>query len=235
MNPPVPQAVDTPQGDEPALAEATSVDLRLVVREPIPAPRWPSGRPRPRASRPDRPAPTRRVAASDAPAADRRARALAPAARPVTPAVLLARMTAIGALVLFFATATAFLVAGSRPQPLPPADMHGFEQRLAGYDHDVRASLAQLGPRGSVARARLRTREALAATELLARQLRDFGGPAAVRLRAATPAQLRYLDAVGSTLTNPRSPLRSQLSARARAARTALAALDRPAAPARPR
>jgi len=194
VNMPVPQAVDRSEDDELSVAEATPVDVRLVVREPIPgpAPRRPGGK-------------------------------------------LLARLTVIGALVLFFATATAFLVTGTQARPLPPADMHGFEQRLAGYDHDVRAQLARLGPPGSVARARQRTREALAATELVARQLRDFEGPAADRLGTATAAQLRYLDAVGSTLTNPRSPLRAQLPKRARAARTALAALDRPATPARPR
>ncbi len=138
-------------------------------------------------------------------------------------------------MLLFFAAATAFLVRGTQTRSLPPADVHAFEQRLAGYDHDVRAQLARLGPPGSVARARQRVREALAATELLARQLRDFEGPAAGRLQTATTAQLRYLDAAGSTLINPRSPLRAQLSKRALAARTALAALDRPAAPARPR
>jgi hypothetical protein len=198
---------------EPDVAEeAAAAALRLVVPEPIPPlpVRWPG-------------------AGSNA--AARRASAPAPA----TTAVRLARLVAGGALALFFVTVAAVALTGTHHRPLPPADLHSFELRLTGYDHDVRAQLARLGPAGSVARARLRTREALAATALLADQIRGFSGPAAERLQAATKAQLRYLDAVGSTLTNPRSPLRAQLPARATAARTALAALDGPAPRSRPR
>lgn len=238
MSMPVPDAVDGPERDERDVARAPSAGVRLIVRQPVPspAPRWPGARPRTGASAPDAPGTTRRRrAASELPASDRRAGAFASTAPVVTREVRRVRLTVACGLALLFASALAFLVTGIQDRSLPRADLRSFEERLTGYDHDVRAQLARLGPPGSVSRARLRTREALAATEALARQLRDFNGSAAVRLRTATRAQLRYLDAVGSTLINPRSPLRAQLSARAIAARDALAALDPAAPPARPR
>jgi len=201
---PVQETVDRAARDVRDLASDTPAGVRLVVRQPVPppAPRWP-------------------------PRAASRAGRAAPRA-PSATAVELARAVAIGVLVLLFVAATAFVVSGSDGRPLPRADMHSFEQRLIGHDHDVRAQLARLGPPGSVSRARVRTREALAATAALADQLRDFEGPAAARLRTAARVQLRYLDALGSTLLNPRSPLRAQLPARGLAARKALAAFDRP-------
>jgi hypothetical protein len=209
---PPPETVEKTESD--VAEEAARAALRLVVPEPIP------------------PLPVRWPGAGSS--ADRRRRR-ASARAPVAPAVQIARLVVGGALALFFVTVAAVALTGTHNRPLPQADLHSFEQRLTGYDHDVRAQLARLGPAGSVARARLRTREALAATALLADQIRGFRGPAAERLQAATRAQLRYLDAVGSTLTNPRSPLRGQLSARATAARTALAALDGRAPRSRPR
>ena len=195
----LPDTVEEPAPEPPGVAEAAAPAVQPVVREPVALP------------------------ISVQRAEGTRARAVNRGA----PATRLARLGAAGGLALFLLTIIAFVVTGTRGQPLPRADMLSFEQRLTGYDHDVRAQLSRLGPPGSVARARLRTREALAATEVLADQLRDYRGAAATRLRAAAAAQLRYLDAVGSTLVNPRSPLRAQLSARASVARTALAALDR--------
>lgn len=210
---------------EPA-AGATPTAVRLVVRERL-APPTPRG---PGVTRsvvqPDGPEPTRSRAAREA-SSERRAQVRAATPAPVAPGVRLARLAVGGALALLLVMVTAIVATATRGGA--KADIQAYEQRLAGYDNDVRSQLARLGPPGSVARARLRTRGALAATQALARQLRDLGGADAARLRAATRAQLGYLDAVGSALTNPRSPLRAQLPARAVAAKQALAALDPPA------
>jgi len=210
---------------EPAAAGADPTAVRPVVREPLtpPTPRGPVVKTS--AAQPGRPESTRVHMAVET--SDRREGARVSIATPVAPGLRIARLVVGGALALFFVTVTVIVATATRGDPR--ADIQAYEQRLAGYDQDVRSQLARLGPPGSVARARLRTRGALAATEALARQLRDLRGTDVARLRAATKAQRRYLDAVGSTLTNPRSPLRGQLPARAVAAKKALAGLDPPA------
>jgi len=211
---------------EPAAAGADPTAVRPVVREPLtpPTPRGPVVKTS--AAQPGRPESTRVHMAVET-SSDRREGVRVSIATPVAPGLRIARWVVGGALALFFVTVTVIVATATRGDPR--ADIQAYEQRLAGYDQDVRSQLARLGPPGSVARARLRTRGALAATEALARQLRELRGTDAARLRAATTAQRRYLDAVGSTLTNPRSPLRGQLPARAVAAKKALAGLDPPA------
>jgi hypothetical protein len=135
----------------------------------------------------------------------------------------LARMTAAGALLLFFFTAVAIVVAGTEQRPLAERDARFIAERLVEVDQKVRTRLVRLGPPGTVARTRRGTREAVAQLDSLGRSLDGAGGPAAARLRTAIAAEVRFLDAVGSVLVNPGSPLLAQLERLDVAARAALA------------
>jgi hypothetical protein len=146
------------------------------------------------------------------------------------PAVLLARLTAAAALLLLFLATAAIVVAGSHKRSLPHEDVRFITTRLVGFDQSVRTQLVRLGPAGSVTRARRRTREAVAQINALARAMGDAGGTSAARLAVAIRDELRFLDAVGSVLLHPGSPLLGQLDARDAAARRALAELDGPRA-----
>ena len=75
------------------------------------------------------------------------------------------------------------------------------------------------------------TRNAVLTTRSLAIEMRSHRGAEADRLQNAIAVEGEWLDAVGSTLLNPRSPLRGQLLARDAAARRALAALPAGRAP----
>ena len=198
---------------------------KLATRAPNHRATRPSERTRPRAS-----AARARTRSRSPQAAGRLAHARSARSAGLRPRLLLAAFVLTGALLALFTVIAAVGGAGAHPRPLPAAYAEVYQSRLARYDHDVRARLARLGPSGSVARARRHTRRAITATQALAVALRGSTGADAARLNAAIGSELRYLDAVGSTLTNPRSPLRPELASRARAARAALAALDRPAA-----
>ena len=212
-------------------ATGAGTSARAVIPATV-APRAPNHR----ATRPsDR---TRSRASAAAPrsryrapqAAERLADTRAARSAALRPRVLLASLVLTGALLAVFAVIAAVGGAGAHEPPLPAAYAQVYQARLVRYDHDVRARLARLGSSASVARARRHIRKTMTATQALAVALHGSAGADATRLNAAIGSELRFLDAVGSTLTNPRSPLRPELASRARAARAALAALDRPGA-----
>jgi hypothetical protein len=142
--------------------------------------------------------------------------------------MLVARVAAAVALLLFFLGTAAILMAGPHTEPLPQADVTFITTRLVDLDQSVRTQLVRLGPEGSLAAARRRTREVVAQINALTRAVQDASGTTARRLRVAIAGELRFLDAVGSVLLNPRSPRLADLPALDLAARRALAALDGP-------
>ncbi len=142
--------------------------------------------------------------------------------------VVVARITVIGALALLFLAVTSIVMAGKTKLPLTATDAHYIDARVVDIDQGVRTRLVRLEGSGGVALARARTREAIAELNALARPV--YGAAGGERLQRAIQAELRFLDAVGSVLLNPRSPLRGELASLDAAARGAIAALDGPVA-----
>jgi hypothetical protein len=94
-------------------------------------------------------------------------------------------------------------------------------QQLAAANGTLSDRLEPLGPGDSPSTAQEATRQ----TADLTRRLDASGdgeGDMAGRLHAIYRAELAYLDAVGSTLNNPRSPLRGKIGATAQALRDVL-------------
>jgi hypothetical protein len=170
------------------------------------------------------------VAASAAIAAAVAASEAASAASPTRRGGRLLRRLVVLVAILVVAAAAAALVGARTPvTPLSWADARFVGAQLATADRHVRAQLVRL--RGhATARARDRTRESIATTRSLALEVRYARGAEARRLQRALRLEGDWLDAVGSTLSNPRSPLRMELLARDRPLRLALAALAAPAA-----
>jgi hypothetical protein len=129
------------------------------------------------------------------------------------------------------AVAVAALVEASDPvTPLSPSDADFMSAQLVAVDRRVRGSLEhlrELGPAPAIDHAR----NAVATTRSLVIELRNSHGDVADRLRRALTLEGAWLDAIGSTLANPRSPLQAQLAARDDALRPALAALPGRGAP----
>jgi hypothetical protein len=145
--------------------------------------------------------------------------------------MLLVRVTVVAALLLLFGAAAAMVVAAaSRNHPLAAADARFIHARLVDDDQGVRAQLVRIRPAASLMPARRHTRAAIARIDALGRAVRGSGGTTALRLRVAIDSELRFLDAVGSVLTNPRSARLAELAALDLAARQAIAALDGPRA-----
>ncbi|HEY1538219.1 MAG TPA: hypothetical protein VGF63_02395 [Solirubrobacteraceae bacterium] len=136
-------------------------------------------------------------------------------------------LVALAALVV----AVAVLVESSDPvTPLTSSDADFMSAQLVAADQRVRGSLArlhELGPALAIDHAR----DAVATTRSLAIELRNSHGEMADRLHRALTLEGAWLDAIGSTLANPRSPLQTQLAARDDALRPALAALPGRGAP----
>ncbi|HUR84823.1 MAG TPA: hypothetical protein VMY78_05720 [Solirubrobacteraceae bacterium] len=158
----------------------------------------------------------------------------APAAAPLLPRlsaprpIVLTRITAIGALALLLLSVTAIVMAGKTTLPLAAADAHYINARVVGIDQGVRTRLVRLDESSGLALARGNTREAIAELNALSRPV--YGAAGGEGLQRAIQAELRFLDAVGSVLSNPRSPLRDELASLDAVARGAIAALDGPVA-----
>ena len=134
------------------------------------------------------------------------------------------RFVALVAILLVPAAVYALVVTDGPVSDLPAADAAYISEQLITADQRVRTRLVQLRPlRTSAAIAR--TRESQLTARSLALEVGDHGGSAAARLQRALTLEASWLDAVGSVLSNPRSPLRDQLVARDAALRPALAAL----------
>lgn len=144
---------------------------------------------------------------------------------------LLIRATVGGALLMFFAAVAGVVVAaGPKNHALAPADARYFHARLVDFDQGLRTQLVRVRPHGGVARAQNQTRDAVAGVTALSRAVRTAGGSSGELLRLAIGDELRFLDATGSVLMNPRSSMLADLPALDVAARRAIAAIDGPRA-----
>jgi hypothetical protein len=101
------------------------------------------------------------------------------------------------------------------------SEAHDAMVALAGVNHDLSSRLGALHPGDSPRDAQETVRLAAAQTRKLDK---DVGseGDLGVAVHTVVKTELTYLDAVGSTLNNPRSPLRSRISGDAIALRQAL-------------
>lgn len=134
------------------------------------------------------------------------------------------RLVALAVIVLLAGAMLSVFLSRSPATTLSSSDARFMTGQLLAADDRVRSQLATLRPQ-DLSEARARTRGALATTRSLAVQMRAKDGDAAERVRRALALERDWLDAVGSTLANPRSPLREQIVRRDRELRAALAAL----------
>jgi hypothetical protein len=167
-------------------------------------------------------------------AAERRAAARPPASPAAAPPAVRVvtgpritsgqRLVALLALALLPLAIVALATSRRPAVAMSRADARFLSAELVRADQRVRAQLVRLRA-GAPSPALGHTREAVLTMRSLGVEMRSFRGAEAARLRRALRLEGRWLDAVGSTLYNPRSPLRAQLAARDAAARRALAAL----------
>lgn len=134
------------------------------------------------------------------------------------------RLVALGVIVVLAGAMLSIFLSRSPASALSTADARFMTVQLLAADGRVRSELATLDRR-DVQRARSRTRAAVATTRSLAVEIRAKNGDAAGRVHRALRRERDWLDAVGSTLVNPRSPLRDEILDRDRRLIAALAAL----------
>jgi hypothetical protein len=145
--------------------------------------------------------------------------------------IVVVRLAVATAIVLFFGAAAAMVVSGPARHPLAREDARYFHARLVDFDQGVRTRLVRIRPDATgLVSAQHRTREAVTALNAFALGLDRSGGSEAGLLRTAMTNELRFLDAVGSVLVNPRSPRLAELPALDIAARRSIAAVDGPRA-----
>jgi len=134
------------------------------------------------------------------------------------------RVAAFVAVLLVPASVYA-LAATDRPTTtLTRADATFLTSQLVTADQRVRRQLVRLRPKQTSA-AVAATREASLTARSIALELANDGGPYTSALQRAVKLEARWLEAVGSVLLNPRSPLRGELVARDAELRPALTAL----------
>jgi hypothetical protein len=143
------------------------------------------------------------------------------------PTTYLARVLSLSALVVCVAAFVGILVQGA---PKAPASATGRPEveRLEVSAARLAAELAALRPGTSAQRARRALHAAVADNRAVAFAIRRAEAAGLLRderLANAVDAQREYLDALGSSLSNPRSPLLRHLADRARRVRAAFASL----------
>jgi hypothetical protein len=134
------------------------------------------------------------------------------------------RLAAVIAVAMIPAAIYALVATDSLAPPLSRADASFMSDQLMTADQRVRRQLVRLRP-GQTRAAIARTRDATLTARSLAMELASTSGKDAELLRRALTLESAWLDAVGSVLANPRSPLREELVARDAALRPALDAL----------
>jgi hypothetical protein len=137
------------------------------------------------------------------------------------------RLFALVAILMFPAAVSALVVTDAEVTPMSHADATYMSKQLITADQRVRRQLVRLRPMHT-AGALGRTRDATAMATAFALEISHKGGPDAAHLQRALKLEGIWLDAVGSVLSNPRSPLRSQLAARNAPLVPALALLASP-------
>jgi len=134
------------------------------------------------------------------------------------------RLVALIAILMVPGAVYALATTKGPVSTLPHDDAAYLSEQLITADQRVRKQLVRLRPLHT-SPAIARTRESQLTARSIRLELGNHGGSAADRLQRAVRLEAVWLDAVGSVLANPRSPLRDQLVARDRALRPALAAL----------
>lgn len=144
--------------------------------------------------------------------------------------VLLARALSVAALALCVAALASILLDGvARAPAAGDATITGVE-RLEASSARLARLTSGLGDATSARSVRRAIRATIAANASVSAELKRATAaamPVDPRLPNALQADYEYLDALGSVLVNPRSPLRHQLAERARRARAAFGALRR--------
>jgi hypothetical protein len=134
------------------------------------------------------------------------------------------RVFALIAILMVPGAVYALAVTKGPVSALPQADAAYLSEQLITADQRVRKQLVRLRPLHTSA-AIARTRESQLTARSITLELGNRGGSAATRLQRALKLEAGWLDAVGSVLANPSSPLIDALVARDAALRPALAAL----------
>ncbi len=134
------------------------------------------------------------------------------------------RVFAVLAVAMIPSSVYALAVTDGPTTSLSRADAKFMGGQLMTADQRVRRQLVRLKPRQTSA-AVARTRDATLTARSLELELAKLGGRDADLLRRALKLESAWLDAVGSVLANPRSPLREELVARDALLRPALNAL----------
>ncbi len=137
------------------------------------------------------------------------------------------RLAAVIALAMIPAAIYVLVATDSLAPPLSRADARFLSAELMTADQRVRRQLVRLRP-GQTRAAIFRTRDATLSARSLSIELANASGKDADLVRRALTLESAWLDAVGSVLSNPRSPLREELVARDAALRPALDALPVP-------
>jgi hypothetical protein len=148
----------------------------------------------------------------------------APAATSGRVGKVIRRLVALIAILMVPGAAYALVVTDGPVTALPQADAAYLSQQLITADQRVRKQLVRLRPLHT-SPAIARTRESQLTARSIALEIANHGGAATGRLERALKLEAAWLDAVGSVLSNPRSPLRVELVARDAALRPALDAL----------
>ena len=137
------------------------------------------------------------------------------------------RLFALVAVAMIPTSAYALVVTDGPSTSLSQADASYMSAQLMTADQRVRRQLVRLKPQQTSA-AVARTRDGALTARSLTIELSNVGGADAAVLRRALTLESAWLDAVGSVLSNPRSPLRDELVARDALLRPALDALPVP-------
>lgn len=140
------------------------------------------------------------------------------------------RLLVLGMAVVLAGAVLTVVAIRAPTSALSRADAGFMSRSLIAADQSVREQLVGLRSE-RIPRVLSRTRDALATARSLTVEIRDMSGRAADRVRSALRAEGDWLDAVGSTLANPRSVLREQLVARDRVLLAALGRLPGYVAP----
>jgi hypothetical protein len=140
--------------------------------------------------------------------------------------VLLPRIVAVGVLAACSVAAfTLVLTTSGSSASLSSADVRFLAARLVAVDREVRGELVRLGPATGTAPARSATRSAMSTVRSLETQV-SGDGTLTARLDRALELERELLDAVGSTLANPASPLHETIAYRDRELRRAFSGLE---------
>lgn len=137
------------------------------------------------------------------------------------------RLVAVLAIAMVPASVYALVIVDGPSASLSRADASYMSAQLMTADQRVRRQLVRLKPMQTSA-AVARTRDATFTARSLLLELDNASGRDAELLRRALRLESAWLDAVGSVLSNPRSPLRDELVARDAVLRPALDALPVP-------